>query len=306
MHINISHDLKYPLELKTAMILRPYKETIFYNSNYGLRHPLAIYNISIDAVIENLGNLLSCLEQFQNERLARELSDNKLNRDLIVSTDQYLDSMMEHLDDCFSIIRTMFHDGEDKKYKKACQNFKEAIKGFRDHIAKQVNKIKHSQARIRLITFYNDTISLPGYYIEGVLEDGKVGPHPDIHPKSNTAFSYNREVRYSICGLLFVSEILLNNIKQALPDRVGKVQKSDNHKFGNIVDKVSRLPFMFFPDEYKKPVPLILKTSNQRIIRYPSLISRPKKLPTPLRIKTEFQVDGVSKAYVLPYFGKDI
>lgn len=305
MRIDINQDLNHPLELKASKLLRSYKDSPFYNDNYGLRHPFAIYNVSINSVIENQKNLLSNLERIQSDQLNRELSDKKINNDLIVATDQYLDSIMEHLDDCLSIIKAMFPIEEEKHYKKTCRQFNQAIKNFRDHIAKQVNNIKHNQARIRLVTFYTDVLFIPGYFIEGVLPDGAIGPHPEIHYNSNTAFSYNREVRYLICGLFFVSEILANTIKQKFRGSVGSAQKNEDNRLDDIVDRISQLLFMFFPDEYKKPVPLILRTPKQRIIRYPSQFSRPQKLPSPIHIKTEFQGDGVSKSFKLPYFGKD-
>lgn len=310
MHVDISQDIRERLEFKAAKLLRIHKETTFYNSNYKLRHPFAIYNISMNAVLANFKNLLRALESYRNDQSARELSDKEINRNLIISTDQYLDSIMEHCDDCLSIIKSFFPSEEDKKYKKACRNFNQSIRTFRDHIAKQVNHIKHSQARIRLIVFYNETVSVPGYYIEGIHTNGTVGPHPDIHPGGNSAFSYYREIRYALCGLLFISDLLADTLNKFLPENVAPVEKfevnSDKDTLAEVFKDIAIMPFVFFPDEYNKAIPSIRLTDNQRIIRYPSQIAKPQKLPANMKITTEFQGDGVSKSFKMPYFGKGI
>jgi hypothetical protein len=305
MHVNIAQKVSDRLELSADAILRTQKESLFYNLQYGLRHPYAIYTVSISAVMDNFNNLITALEAFQSNTSSEPFSNKESNRNLIISTDQLIDSIMEHLDDCLSIIKSLFLSDEEKKYKKACRGFNESIKVFRDHVAKQVNYIKHSQSRIRLIAFYDGTLMVPGYYIDGILSDGTVGPHPCIHSGSNTAFSYYRETRFLLCGILFISELLAGHIKKLLPKGVPCENKTKD-VVGEVLNGIERLPFIFFPDEYRKPVPAILRRGDRRMIRYPSLITKPHKMHGEMRITTEFQVDGVSKAYTLPYFGKDM
>lgn len=301
MKIIVRIDINNTPQLQAAIVLGALKKYKFYNTDFSLRHPLAIYNISISAVITSMSFLLDTVNRL-NSISARELQNEENNKALISATDQYLDSIMEHMDDCLNIIKSLYGQKNEKKYKKSCRVFNQHIKSFRDHIAKQVNHIKHSQARIRLIVFYNKSIYVPGYFIEGVLPDEVIGPHPVVHPGSNSAFSYSREIRHSLCGIFFISNYLANIIKAEMPIKAkGALDK--NKELGELILKISGIGNVFFPDEYKKPIPNIKITSSTITIEYPCKRACLTAFPPQMKVKLGFMGDGVTKTFKMPHFG---
>lgn len=213
MKFSLKNPVEEPLQLPATQFLSQHKNYLFHNKDYGLRHPLAIYNVSISSVLWRHEMLINCLEDIHRLK-NNPLSDKVVVANLIAATDHYLDAVMEHIDDCVNVIKCLFPKNRKSERTKECQSFLRGIRSFRDNVAKQVNLIKHNQSRIRLIAFYSDTYVIPGYFIEGVLPNGTIGPHPEIHECSNTAFSYSRVLRLFMCGLFYTSRYLAQVLQE--------------------------------------------------------------------------------------------
>ena len=69
---------------------------------------------------------------------------------------------------------------------------------------------------------------------------------------------------------------------------------------------VSDLPFIYFPDELRKDIPLVKRTLEKYIIEYPSQRARTMSVPNGARIITSFRGDGVTRTYKVPYLGQGI
>src|SRR5262245_18275161 len=101
---------------------------------------------------------------------------------------------MEHMDDCANILKVFYPPSTRISTDKTL--FGSGLsKGYRIHIGKLVNHLKHNQGRLRSIIFFNNTDVFPGYFVEGVNAQGALGPADHIHEGGNTAFSFARDLR---------------------------------------------------------------------------------------------------------------
>src|SRR5207245_2058975 len=110
----------------------------------------------------------------------------------------------------------------------------------------------------------NDVQCCPGYFVEGVLPDGALGPHPLIHP-GLTAFSSFRDIRFHLHAVYLVSQHLRAALEGLVKKDSLKIQH-DQSKSGvepgkdlvDLLQTVSDLPMIFFPDEIaREQVPYI-------------------------------------------------
>ena len=76
-----------------------------YNSHYGLRHPFGIYTVSLEKILGSFEELLKVLERSTNHDLTSKKLDVGWDDDLLLGLERLLYSIMEHFDDCESIIK---------------------------------------------------------------------------------------------------------------------------------------------------------------------------------------------------------
>ncbi len=300
MRISLREPLQNPLSLPATRLLSDRKDYLFHNDQYGLRHPLAIYNVSIATVLGRNETLIDCLEIIHRSN-KDPLGDKATVERLIAATDHFLDAVMEHIDDCVNVIKCLFPKNQKSERAKECQAFLKGIRDFREGIAKQVNFIKHNQSRIRLMAFYSDGYVIPGYFIEGVLPGGVLGPHPEIHEDSNTAFSYSRVMRLFMCGLFFSSK----HLEQVLQTHLGRAkndQIENDEKLCRAIDRIGAYQRVFFPDEYGKPVPMVEVNKAMRMVEYPAKKVHLVSFPRHGRIIGSYVGDGVTRSFKLPYW----
>lgn len=301
------------LKPRAALALANLGETTSHHQGHGLRPPLAIFNVSFNEVIAKLTVLLDHLEN-ANERLPHlDPKEKGWDQRLLDAQDHVLDALMQHLDSYKSIICCFYEDCGSKSAQKILRSLNRDIRSYRDHVAKIVNLIKHKQRRLSTVFFHDPGIYCIGYYVEGVLLDGAIGPDPEVHRGSNVAISFNRDLPFHICNLYSCSAALATAIYQvsgAKPAPTTAETKSDKELVA-VLRRVSALPMLFFPDEVRKPNPVVRYVPDRRsnavrvILEMPSRRFRPRTIPAGCRIQTTWCGDGVSRTFKAPYFGKD-
>lgn len=286
--------------LPAQLFLEEKKQGEFRNVELGLRHPLAIYNVSINTVINAFNTLLDTLALYNDSDHEKRLGD-KVGASLVQSTDHLLDAVMEHFDDCENIVKVFYASSEKKLCGKALRNLNQTVRQCRDFVAKQVNAIKHNQGRVRLIEFRNPEIKVIGYFIEGVLADGAIGPNPEVHSGGNTAFSYVRVLRYLLATVIFVSRALVSQLNQR--SRVSSPLKKEGlGGFSQVAQRIVALGDYLFPDELDGLIPRIeWQQDKKALIEYPSKSKCGKPPPEPFRINFIHRGDGISRSFKLPY-----
>ena len=310
MIINLSSKQNGSLLPEVKQLLLSDIQVPLYYTVYGLRHPLAIYNVSCSAVLGNFSKTLTTLLQVMKERpflITRKKDGNRdLLDSLLASQKDLLYSLMEHLDDCDNILLCFFPSKVVRNTDTHVRTYRKATKEYRDNVGKVVNYLKHEQGRLRSITFYNDEFALPGYYIEGPVAENILGPVEKIHPGGNSAFSFARDLRYHFFHFYAVAKHLSTAIRGTLgSENESNPPESEtlDETVLEIASGISSLPLMFYPDEVLKPVPSVTIMQGHMIITltYPDKETRVNVTPKGLKISVGFMGDGVTRSFRLPY-----
>ncbi|WP_243285848.1 hypothetical protein [Geothrix terrae] len=309
MIIDVNEKFPVSAALPAAMcILHRCDPSKLFHESQMKRHPLAAYNVSTSAVLKRFGNVLDALELVKFDHIAQPPIKAGDDGFLLEATDHLLDSLMEHMEDCEKIVGSFFEDPAQRANKKKIEQYKRRVDPYRDFIGKLDNFIKHQQGRLRLITFYDAANTFPGYYIEGLVEAGVVGPVTGIHPGGNSAFSYARDLRFHMANVFGVSRILANYLMNlgvlldpdALPSDA--LPTAVVGTWADTLRRIASLAAVCYPDEVRKPFPGINFIGEEVRIRFPDNTSEHHSFPNGTKVTSSFAGDGVTRTFKLPYF----
>lgn len=310
MIIDVNEKLHVTAALPAAAcILHRCNPTKLFHESQMKRHPLAAYNVSTSAVMRRFGNVLDAIEAIKFDRTSQLPINAGEDGVLLEATDHLLDALMEHMEDCEKIVGSFFEDPTHKANKKKIEQYKKRVDPYRDFIGKLDNFIKHQQGRLRLITFYDSMRIFPGYYIEGLVEPGVVGPVPGIHPGGNSAFSYARDLRFHIASVFGVSRNLANFLTDlgvlldpaSLPPNT--LPTAVVGTWADTLKRIASLAPVCYPDEVRKPFPGISFVGDEVCIRFPDNSAERHSFPNGTRVISSFAGDGVTRTFKIPYFG---
>jgi hypothetical protein len=226
------------------------------HGDLGLRHPLAIYNTSIATVAQRFDHALRALSAIVPT--AGPATDAQVSAadKLLESQEALLHGLMHHMEDCLAILKGFARDDAAFKKHASAKKYGQAVREYRSHIGIVVNRIKHQTGRLRLLIVRLGASSFCGYFVERGLAGGAVGPDPDIHKGGDTAFSFNRDLRYHMCHVICTSEQLARAVEAltSIPHIEGGPTAQP---LVNAAVNVASLAETYFPDEYEKPRPVL-------------------------------------------------
>lgn len=180
---------------EVVTLLRNLKEDSLCFEKHYLMHPLDVFHSVFDEVVDSgirlSGDVASAQQLFKSEH-ELNTSDSQIRNGVF----NFLFCIVNFLDGCQSIIKSLSED--PKVLSNAQRDFKKSIQTYNDHVRKVVNHIKHRHRAIRMIYGKWDRNLIVGYFVEGAVDRGTVGPDPDIHKNSNTAISLNRDLPYHL------------------------------------------------------------------------------------------------------------
>lgn len=290
---------------------------LFYR-NYNLKHPSALYNTSVTKIENALKDFLEVYELFKDKNF-EEVEKNKTPL-LLKCYKEFLYCVREYLDDCFHIIKSFIKpplkidkDRDQCRWLKnnatsIVDDFFKNISDYKKYLDNSVNELKHNNAILGSIAFYNKNNSKEhclGYFIANVV-NGVYEPVEKIHPKfgkTHTGFSYKRDLIYNIFNIYNISEEIILLLKNKiylnidlLKPKVKEAPKMKQELFKKIID----IPKIYFPDEYSKPVPSLSLTDDKRLkLEYPSQLSiRPNRLE---KVVITHSGDGYTRKFRIPY-----
>jgi hypothetical protein len=276
-----------------------------YEAAYGARHPRSAYHLSLELIGRRT---IALCESIQATRcFIAENGSYRTGSDdaLLDATDHFLDALMEHIEICGGVLRSFFASSKDAAFVKAKASFDTAIRPYRSFIGAVDNYLKHNHGQLRSIAFSWSGDSSLGYFIEGQVAPATRGPVPKFHEGGTTAFSYNRDVRFHLCGLFYVGAQLaaaLHAADRHLAPRRGSSADGSPASWVRALRTVAALPDMVFPDEVTKPMPLVHALGEAILIDYPATRGRARSVPHPAEIEVCFGPgDGVTTTLVLPY-----
>jgi hypothetical protein len=250
-----------------------------YNSDYSIRPPIGIYNISLLKIINCFEEVLKKLDHYLNEALFRKPEyDDQFDENITDAQENLLKSIKEHFDDCENVIRCFYPPtlgANNLRSQKIYIDYFDAIKnGFFKHVSDIVNAIKHDHNRLRIITLFNDIRVIPGYFVETVDEKGVIVPNRKInlpvyskyYPKYfyDTAFSFHRNLRYLLWGIYYTGHHLAKAIYAVTNTTPSKYAASGrmDQRIVNIAERVMKLPMFFYKDELHQDIPTVHIAEN--------------------------------------------
>ena len=294
---------------KAARVLQDLHGVSTFEDSYSARHPFAAYNISLTSIARRLIAAVEALAEVQRQSLHAVQGKAVPDEPLLEATDHLLDSLMEHMDVCNGILRSFYAPSDEKKLKKVLAMFKASVEPYRKHIGTIDNYIKHSQGKLRSVRFQWATGGCFGYFVEGPVASGVLGPVAVVHPGENTAFSFNRDIPYHVCSVFAVGARLasaLHGVDRRLvvlpPAKSIEVRDSD---WSKAIRVTAALPAIFFPDELLKGVPKLHVSENKVLVEYPAARPKISGPPHQSQISLSFGGDGVTKSFKMPYFNEE-
>lgn len=291
---------------RAARVLSDLRGAQSYHANYSTRHPFGAYNVSLSSVARRGLQLAEVLKNVDRTTMFLRTSNSKWESAVLEATDHFLDSLLEHLDDCKGVLRSFFPDTDSRDFKRVLAGFKAAVEPYRNHIGNIDNHLKHNQGRLRAISFQWPGNACLGYFVEGVVAPDTVGPSPQVHPDSNSAFSFNRNIPFHISGVFFVGAALATQLH--VVDRrltllpASKLDSAAPDDWTRLIEEVANLPDMYFPGEAKSGIPRIRWSARAGgSIEYPSSRRRMPEPPNPSRVTVSYHGDGATNSFKIPY-----
>lgn len=242
-----------------------------YDHEQQLSHPSDIFLLTFRDAIDCLYVLAKSVNEI-SELTARgeNIETNRLSEmrrqifDLLFYTGNFVEG-------CQSIIKSLFPKGDKRltKVSRVFRVFRENIEEYTSHASQLINKVKHQHRRPRTFTFKHDNKIIVGYYLEGLVQKGVLGPDPELHKLYNgarTGFSLNRALPYHLCNIYYVSACLASIIKTYGRTGVASDVKIDDSFLHEALLEVSKIPCILLPDEMEKPLPAVI-CKNDKIFR---------------------------------------
>jgi hypothetical protein len=298
-------------------VLAAIPQEALYHELIGRRAPLAVYNVAVQELWSRLQKVIRCLESMSKYKLPESdqtaipgLPDMP---DTLENYRELLYSLMEYLEDCKGILRSLFKSADAFKKNPYVRNYEAEIEQYRDYVGNIVNKIKHNQARLRGVFLYNEDLFVPGFYVEKAIDGDTVGPDSDIHEGGATAISFYRDIRYHFVEVLLSSDSLAlaaRDIMGISPSgEQGGPNEGELSGVNSLADRISQLPLTCFINEVGKDEPFVL--ALQKSVKDPEFVigygPATWKFKTFLDFKISVQSmgDGVTRSFKFPYFGND-
>jgi len=306
MHLQLPTDDANNFTLPATRVLEqiPPGHTSRHDS-LGLRHPLGLYNSSVATLSQRLTRATRLLALVINPEAASADVVQADKEDLLDAYEALLHALMHHMEDCVGVMKGFTRDDAAFAKENAVKKYGQAVRQYRSHMGKVVNRIKHAQGRLRLLTVRLGPSQFGGYFVDRGLPGGGVGPDPDIHKGGLTAFSFNRDLRYHVCQIVFTSEELAVAI-----ERLTGVSRNGappaRQPLGSAVADVASLPETYFPDEYEKPRPVLrfeggAPSGRQLVVGFESSDGGRPFAGRTFQVHLERRGNGATRSWKVPY-----
>lgn len=232
---------------------------------------------------------------------------------------QLLHHINEHLDACYSVLRslcpasgsnTSIIDAQflNKANLPGWKKFQESMHDYRkNHIGLIVNTLKHKQGELWPVYFRSEVEFRPGYFLCDVLPDGALGASAKLHNGGNTAFSFARDMLMHLWWLYRIGNLLSDMIRTVMRVTDGYELAEQPHPGSSsawtaVLERCAQLRPEFFPDELEKPYPGVLYQAQSQSVtlEFPTIVHG-FRIGNGFRISTQFLVDGMHRQVKLPY-----
>lgn len=307
--IEIEASASADIRPEVALLLRGIPQSRSYHDSYRLRHPSAIYHLSLERLVPRFNRVI---EDFQSlavifTRQSRPPEDFTW----LASVEPLLYAVLEHIEDCQNVLLCLFPDAKSAKRDNAFKHYNAEVKRYRKPLAKIVNAIKHGSRHLRPCIMYDSRRVVPGYFVEGMVAADVVGPDPDFHPHGDSAISLWRDRKRLFCTIFLVARKLQKAVECICPGTEPRALEETRFPVSRdyflLASELSMFPDLVFPNEIHDDVPFVkicegeqkssLQIGYQRDVATVTSFSR-------WRMLVQWGGDGVNRTFKYPYAGQ--
>lgn len=279
-------------------------DKLVFNQEHQLSHPADVFLLTFRDAIDSIANLAASTNKVTENSILGQTPSNEELSEIRRQIFELLFYTGNFVEGCQSIIKSIFPQG-DKQFQKAARKFKENVESYTSHVSQLINKVKHQHKRPRVFTFTSGGNIIVGYYLEGALRNGLLGPDPELHKNyigMRTGFSLNRIIPYHLCNLYYVSACLesIVNIKSQKKISIAQV---DNGFIKKALAEVERMSCTLLPDEFGKPLPIITKKEGEiYLLEFPGVKRIVNRNTHEATVSLEARMGVKERSLALPYF----
>lgn len=317
MKINVSLQSKGNLLPSALNTIQSIPKEYIYNQSIGIKHPIITYNLSTSRITKSFKKLNDLILE------SNKASENK-EEDLITAEIEVMESMMAHIDDCFSILMSLQPTDpimeSDKMMKKQLfplqwlnelnnpvyEQFEDEIKKYKNSLGEIVNEIKHQTGRLGFISCNNEKSDEVVY---GFFRRKHLNEKVSIEPiRGNRIILFHDDLRYHFYHFYFIgnclSEAIINSVKSFHETKLNitKVNHNDD-AIMEVVETISSNPVLFLtvfnmsPSLYSLQ---FLKKDNDILFKINTSKNHKSITWDQISCAASFSGDGYSRIFEIP------
>lgn len=309
---------------RASQVLRSLLSVETFENDWGLRKPLGMYNVSVDALPRLFMDVVNSLGAIRNEPLTGSAKLDAASHALQSAQKLLLYAVFEHVEDCKSIARVFFPKAVSNDKDPNFREFQKAIEPYRDRLGRIVNAMKHRQARIGLYHASNSMVRISGYSIQTIIEPNTLGSDPTVHKKVRqtdvAATSFSHELRWLFVVLYVVGEHLARFVEAMAGQKVPKANLGSTLSVGaeralaiggrptffDVGQTIAQIPGFVFPQEMRGQIPLIRLTRDKQALeieftdRVSGLLTFGQLPGGPIKLAATYSGDGATTSFKVP------
>jgi hypothetical protein len=274
-----------------------------FHSDLCLLHPADIFSSTFDEFAQSALLLLRKVNEIGDRSISDDMMTHSegdeishLTQNLFLCADNFLNG-------CRSILRCTKND-VDKETTKLLREFDSQVRQYASVVSKIINYIKHRHRKIRTIYCTSNSIFIIGYFVEGVVGKGLIGPDPDIHANSDCAISFNRDIPFHVANVYLCAGIAGALCKKAFHISTPiQPQSVESPALEELFERCSKLASNYFIDEVRlESHPQISKKGNGEFEVSISNKNKPSNRHPHLQNFTlRFKVPHMYRSIKIPY-----
>lgn len=286
--------------------LPAYSPSRFHHARLSVRPPAGIHMLSLRQVWPAFASAIDIALSVIANRPFVSVAVPTWQDECLRRIEHLLYVLFEYLGECELALRCCFYDDAAFRKSDHAKRYRKVIQNYRTRLGAIVNTIKHNQGRLRLFALYNESVAVPGYFVEGVLPSGAVGPSPNVHSHpTSQAISFAYDLRLHFVCVLLISRNLCRAIESVLgPPDLQPQNSGSTSVLRDLGRKLMGLPRFVFPDEPLQMFPEVSVDESGAILKieYPGSLYGETLQSGPIHHWGSFVVaDGTSGTFLPPY-----
>lgn len=285
-------------------LLKALDDDHLHGHEHQLSHPAEIFLLTFSDVIGCINRLTRSVNDLAR---ATQATGGTKNDQLGEIRHQVFDLLFysgNFVEGCLSIVKSLF-PRDDKRGSRAIREFRSNVDAYISHASQLINKVKHQHRRPRVFTFRFEDKIIVGYYLEGLVGAGVLGPDPELHKSYkglHTGFSLNRAIPYHLVNLYYVSACLSTIVRAHGKSGVSNGKPPSDEWLRDALKEAASIPCLLLPDEIEKPLPTITLKENERIVlELPGKMKILNRRPHDAQVHLEARVGVRDRGIALPY-----